>query len=208
MVVPKNTWKMTNLRHLSIKSGENLVQLSEVEEEPILLENMLAMSLLSPTRPCQIILASTRNLQKLGLCGPLTTKSGELKVPDLGLLINLEKLKLLNTIPLSKSTRLSTSIIFPESLKYLTVSNTYLDWKEAWVFEMIPNLEVLKLKFHAFIGKDWETSPKAFPRLKILKLDELDIVNWTAARQHFRMIQRLQVYRCPRFQKTLVILDT
>ncbi|KAK1359133.1 hypothetical protein POM88_043607 [Heracleum sosnowskyi] len=105
MVVPENIWKMINLRHLSIKSGENLVHLSNVEEEPILLENMLAMSLLNPTRPCQIILASSRNLQKLGLCGPLTTKSGELKIPDLSLLIKLEKLKLLNTVPLSKATR-------------------------------------------------------------------------------------------------------
>ncbi|KAF1002235.1 hypothetical protein AG4045_002244 [Apium graveolens] len=179
MVVPKNMWKMISLRHLCIKSGENPT-----------------MSLVSPTRPCQRILSRTRNLHKLGLCGSFTTKSGDLKFPDLGLLMHLKTLKLLNTVPLCKAGRLSDSIIFPESLKSLCLSNTYLDWSEGWAFEMIPNLEVLKLKFHAFVGENWETSLEAFPRLKILVLDELDIVNWTASRSHFPVLQRLQVYRC------------
>ncbi|KAK1387606.1 hypothetical protein POM88_015784 [Heracleum sosnowskyi] len=196
VVVPMNMWKMMNLRHLCIRSGENLVNLSNVEEEHNFLENLQTMSLVSPTRPCQHVLDRTRNLQKLGLCGPLMTKSGDLRCPDLGLLMHLETLKLLNTIPLRKAGRLSTSIIFPESLKNLTVSNTYLDWKEAWVFVMIPNLEVLKLKFHAFVGEEWITSPEAFLRLRYLKLDELDIVTWIASRNHFPVLQRLQLYRC------------
>ena len=139
----------------------------------------------------------TRNLKKLGLCGPLTTKSGEMKFPDICHLKHLKTLKLLNTTALCKAGRLSDSIIFPETLKSLTVSNTYLDWKEAWIFEMIPNLEVLKLKFHAFVGRDWETSTEAFPRLKLLKLDELNILTWTASRNHFPELQRLQICRCP-----------
>ncbi|KAL1823617.1 hypothetical protein ACET3Z_010395 [Daucus carota] len=197
MIVPKNIWKITTLRHLCIKTGENHVSISDVEEEAILMENLYTMSLVSPTRPCQDILARTRNLKKLGLCGPLTTKSGEMKFPDICHLKHLKTLKLLNTTALCKAGRLSDSIIFPETLKSLTVSNTYLDWKEAWIFEMIPNLEVLKLKFHAFVGRDWETSTEAFPRLKLLKLDELNILTWTASRNHFPELQRLQICRCP-----------
>lgn len=197
MVVPMNMWKMINLRHLCIRSGENHVNMSDVEEEHNLLENLQTMSLVSPTRACEHVLARTRNLLKLGLCGPLITMSGELKCPDLGFLMHLETLKLLNTIPLCKSGRLGPSIMFPGSLKNLTVSNTYLDWKEAWVFDMIPNLEVLKLKIHAFVGEEWKTSPKAFLRLKYLKLDELNIVTWITSRNHFPVLQRLQVYRCP-----------
>ncbi|KAL1825287.1 hypothetical protein DCAR_0313426 [Daucus carota subsp. sativus] len=197
MVVPENMWKMIKLRHLCIKSGENLVNFSNVDEGQYLLENLQTLSLVSPTRQCQHILARTRNLQKLGLCGPFTTKIGDIKFPDLGLLVHLKTLKLLNTTTLCKAGRLSDSIIFPQSLKSLSISNTYLDWKEAWVFEMIPNLEVLKLKLHAFAGKVWETSPEAFPRLKFLKLDTMDFVIWTASRNHFPVLQRLQVYRCP-----------
>lgn len=37
-------------------------------------------------------------------------------------------------------------------------------------FEMIPNLQVHKLKLHAFVGENWETSPEALPCLKLLKL--------------------------------------
>ncbi|KAK1396290.1 hypothetical protein POM88_006153 [Heracleum sosnowskyi] len=188
IVVPKNMWKIITLKHLCIKSGENFVSIPNVEELS-LLENLQTMSLVSPTRPCQNILARTRNLQKLGLCGPLTTKSGDFHCPDLGHLMHLETLKLLNAlIPSCKAGRLRTSVIFPASLKNLTMLNTYLDWKEAWVFEIIPHLEVLKLKRHALVGKNWETSPEAFPRLKFLKLYDLDIETWTASRNHFPVL--------------------
>ncbi|KAK1400793.1 NB-ARC domain-containing protein [Heracleum sosnowskyi] len=84
------TWDASNLiRALDISSiefsGENLVNFSNTEE-PGLLENLQTLSLVSPTRSCRHILARSRNLKKLGLCGPLTTKSGDLKFPDLGLL--------------------------------------------------------------------------------------------------------------------------
>ncbi|KAK1381770.1 hypothetical protein POM88_019505 [Heracleum sosnowskyi] len=122
MVIPKNIWQIINLKHLCIKSGENLVNLSTIEEEPSLFVNLHTMSLVSPTRPCQDILARTPNLQKLGLCGPLMTKSRDMKCPDLGPLLHLKTLKLLNTISLCKAGRLSTSVMFPESLKSLTVA--------------------------------------------------------------------------------------
>ncbi|KAK1401114.1 hypothetical protein POM88_000719 [Heracleum sosnowskyi] len=196
MVIPKNMWKMINLRHLCIKSGDNLVNFSNVEKEPSFLENLQTMSLVSPSSPCQQILAKTRNLKKLGLCGPLATETGDLKCPNLGLLMHLETLKLLNTVPLHKAGRLSDSCTFPENLKSLSIANTYLEWKEDWIFEKMPNLEVLKLKLHAFSGSDWETRSKAFPRLKFLKLEELDIMTWTATRNHFPVLRHLQVYRC------------
>lgn len=112
------------------------------------------MSLLSPSSTCRHILARTPNFLKLGLCGLLMTKSGDLKCPDLSLLVHLENLKQLNTIPSCKAGRPSTSIIFPGSLRNLSVSNNYLGRKEAWVFLMIPNLEVLKLKFRVLVGEE------------------------------------------------------
>ncbi|KAK1381275.1 hypothetical protein POM88_028019 [Heracleum sosnowskyi] len=115
-----------NLRHLCIKSWENLVSICNVEGESSLLENLQTMSLVSPTIPCQDILAKAHNLRKLGLCGPLKT-SGDLKCPDLGLLMNLETLKLLNTVSSGRGGRVRNSIIFPGSLKRLTMSNTRLD---------------------------------------------------------------------------------
>ncbi|KAL8102402.1 hypothetical protein AgCh_027042 [Apium graveolens] len=197
MVVPGKMWKLINLKHLRIKSGENLLDSSTLEDESTLVDNLRCMSLISPTRPCKNILARAPNLQKLGLCGPLTTTTGDLKCPDLGHLMQLETLKLLNTVPYREGVRLSISTIFPGSLKNLTLSNTCLDWEDAWIFEMIPNLKCLKLKFHAFVGKDWKTTPEAFPSLEFLKIDELDLVTWTASRMHFSVLQNLQVYRCP-----------
>ncbi|KAK1380185.1 hypothetical protein POM88_026929 [Heracleum sosnowskyi] len=85
MVVPENMWKIINLKHLCI---------SNVDEEPILMENLQTLSLVCPSRSCENILARTRNLLKLGLCGPLSTKSGDFHCPDLDLLMHLETLKL------------------------------------------------------------------------------------------------------------------
>ncbi|KAL8125394.1 hypothetical protein AgCh_012910 [Apium graveolens] len=61
---------------------------------------------------------------------------------------------------------------------------------------MIPNLEVLKFKLNAFVGKDWETSAEAFSRLKFLSLDELDMETWTTSRNHFPVLQGLKVRQC------------
>ncbi|KAK1355035.1 hypothetical protein POM88_048292 [Heracleum sosnowskyi] len=81
ITVPDNMWKMKKLRHLCIKSGENLVNCPNVEE-PSLLKNLRTMSMVSPTRQCQHLLARARNLLKLGLCGSLTTNSGDVKLED------------------------------------------------------------------------------------------------------------------------------
>lgn len=48
--------------------------------------------------------------------------------------------------------------MFPEKLKNIALSNTALVWTEMWTLAMFPNLEVLKLKIHAFIGRQWETN--------------------------------------------------
>lgn len=53
----------------------------------------------------------------------LTIESRGLKFADLGRLIHLKSLKLLNTIPLCKAGRLSDSVIFPQSLRSLSLSN-------------------------------------------------------------------------------------
>ncbi|KAI7746952.1 hypothetical protein M8C21_005925, partial [Ambrosia artemisiifolia] len=200
IVVPKTIWNMVNLRHVYIKSGENLM------EEPSLLQvtgnngpdalaSFQTLSQVSP-RSCHNIFSRTPNLRKLGFCGPLMSSLGDLEFPNLGSLEKLQKLKLLNTCPYPEATRSCNPILFPENLRNLTLSNTGMDWEEMWSFSLLPNLEILKLKFQACVGEIWETGDAEFQKLKVLKLHDLDIKQWVCSRDNFPRLQRLVVHRC------------
>ncbi|XP_076952703.1 putative late blight resistance protein homolog R1B-16 [Bidens hawaiensis] len=201
ILIPKSIWNMVNLRHLYIKSGENIieepcvVQVKEKDGCPGLLSCMQTLSHVSP-RSCQNMFSRTPNLRKLGLCGPLISSLGDLESPNLSSMEHLQKLKLLNTIVFPEATRSCNPLMFPEKLKKLTLSNTGLDWEEMWTFAWLPNLEVLKLKFHACIGESWETGDAEFQRLKFLKLQDLDIREWVCSNDNFPRLQRLVVHRC------------
>ncbi|MFS8021900.1 putative P-loop containing nucleoside triphosphate hydrolase, leucine-rich repeat domain superfamily [Helianthus anomalus] len=203
ILVPKTIWNMVNLRHFYIKSGENLVEdpifeqvsLNDGDFCPGALASFQTLSQVSP-RSCHNICSRAPNLRKLGLCGPLISSLGDLEFPNLGSLEHLQKLKLLNTIPHPEVTRSCNPVMFPENLKKLTMSNTGMDWEEMWSFSLLPNLEILKLKFQACIGEIWETGDAEFRRLKVLKLHDLDMKMWVCSRDNFPRLQRLAVHRC------------
>ncbi|KAJ9554316.1 hypothetical protein OSB04_018361 [Centaurea solstitialis] len=201
IVVPKSIWNMVNLRHLYIKSGENVmeepcfIQATEKDGCPNGLVSLQTLSQVSP-QSCHNIFSRTPNLRKLGFCGPLMSKLGDLEFPSLRSLKHLQKLKLLNTNPYPEPTRSCNPILFPENLKKLTLSNTGMDWEEMWTFSLLPNLEVLKLKFNAFIGEKWETDDAEFRSLKVLKLLDLELSQWVCSRENFPGLQRLVVHHC------------
>ncbi|KAK1416340.1 hypothetical protein QVD17_32129 [Tagetes erecta] len=189
--IPKSIWNVVNLRHLYIKSGENLIE----DGCPSVLANLQTLSHVSP-RSCQNIFSKTPNLRKLGCCGPLISSQGDLEFPNIVSLKHLQTLKLLNTIVFPEATRSCNPLMFPEKLKKLTLSNIGLDWEEMWTFAWLPNLEVLKLKFHACIGERWEVGDAEFRRLKVLSLQDLDIREWVSSSDNFPRLQRLLVHRC------------
>ncbi|KAM0001435.1 putative leucine-rich repeat domain superfamily [Helianthus debilis subsp. tardiflorus] len=204
IVVPKTIWNMLNLRHLYIKSGENTIEGASFlqgtgNDGPGVLASFQTLSQVSP-QSCHIIFSKTPNLRKLGFCGPLISSLGDLEFPNLGSLVHLQKLKLLNTFPYTEATRSCNPVLFPENLKKLTLSNTGMDWEEMWTFSLLPNLEILKLKFHACIGERWETGDAEFRQLKVLKLHDLDIKQWACSRDNFPRLQRLVVHRCVKLE--------
>nr|GEU84760.1 hypothetical protein [Tanacetum cinerariifolium] len=175
ILLPKTIWDMINLRHLYIKSGENLidkpssVQVKENDGCPsglAILQTLTQVCLQS----CENISSRIPNLKKLGFSGPLISTQGVIEFPNLQSLKHLQKLKLLNTVLYHELTRSCDCLVFPETLKKLTLSNTRLDWAQIWTFVGLPNLEVLRLKTHACSGEEWGASDdKTFERLKVLK---------------------------------------
>ncbi|KAL4567794.1 hypothetical protein LXL04_023388 [Taraxacum kok-saghyz] len=196
--VPKSTWDIECLRHLYIKTGENLIQ--GVSSDCIL-ENLQTISGVCPSTSFSGILTRTPKLRKLGIHGPLVSPLGVLDFPNIRSLNCLETLKLSNT-KMYHSTVKSCSIrMFPEMLTRLTLLNTSLNWNEIGTIGLLPNLEVLKLNVNACIGNIWETSDTGFRNLKLLKLQDLDIGKWEASSGHFPRLQRLVVRRCSRLEE-------
>nr|XP_043627362.1 putative late blight resistance protein homolog R1C-3 [Erigeron canadensis]XP_043627363.1 putative late blight resistance protein homolog R1C-3 [Erigeron canadensis] len=198
--VPRSTWDMECLRHVYIKSGENLIEDASSDKLKRILNNIQTISGVSPSPSCLGILNRTPNLRKLGFCGPLVSNFGVLEFPSIFSLNCLQVLKLKNTKMYHAPVKACSPFMYPEKLKRLTLSNTDLGWNEMQTFGLLPNLEVLKLNVSSCIGEKWETSDLGFPNLKILKLQDLDVVRWETSSAHFPKLQRLVVRHCSRLE--------
>ncbi|KAH0728841.1 hypothetical protein KY290_000026 [Solanum tuberosum] len=88
---------------------------------------------------------------------------------------------------------------FPPNLKKLTFCRTYLQWEDMNILSKLPNLEVLKLKDHAFHGHIWKLSDEeedGFPRLKFLLLEDMNLKQWEATSYHFPSLEHLVLTAC------------
>ncbi|KAH0732791.1 hypothetical protein KY290_000027 [Solanum tuberosum] len=88
---------------------------------------------------------------------------------------------------------------FPPNLKKLTLCRTHLQWEDMNILRKLPNLEVLKLKHHAFHGLIWKLSDEdedGFLKLKFLLLESLNLKQWEATRYHFPSLGHLVLTDC------------
>lgn len=85
---------------------------------------------------------------------------------------------------------------FPWNLKKLTLSWSYLPWKDMSFIAMLRNLEVLKLKNYAFQGPAWEPTEEGFRRLKHFLIENTDLVNWEAPNDYFPCLEHLVLRSC------------
>ncbi|WMV06657.1 hypothetical protein MTR67_000042 [Solanum verrucosum] len=88
---------------------------------------------------------------------------------------------------------------FPPNLKKLTLCRTYLQWEDMNILSKLPNLEVLKLKDHAFHGLTWKLSDEdedGFLKLKFLLLESLNLKQWEATSYHFPSLEHLVLTDC------------
>ncbi|KAG5628360.1 hypothetical protein H5410_000077 [Solanum commersonii] len=88
---------------------------------------------------------------------------------------------------------------FPPNLKKLTLCRTHLQWEDMNILRKLPNLEVLKLKHHAFHGLIWKLSDEdedGFLKLKFLLLESLHLKQWEATSYHFPNLEPLVLTDC------------
>ncbi|KAK4482055.1 hypothetical protein RD792_011599 [Penstemon davidsonii] len=114
--------------------------------------------------------------------------------PDLH---SLTDLQILNLRYLTYFSGELTKVNFPSTIKNLSLSDVGLPWVEMSIIGRLPNLHVLKLSHHAFVGEEWETRDGEFQELRVLELCNNDIIKqWITCSEHFPQLQCLLVSRC------------
>ncbi|KAL0417271.1 UNVERIFIED_CONTAM: putative late blight resistance proteinR1A-10 [Sesamum latifolium] len=178
--IKADIWKMVQLRHLKTNVPTTLPKTGKGSKEG---ENLQTLGTISPESCTEEVFERARNLKKLGIRGRLALllegKDGSFD--SLVKLDNLEKLKLINDVfphPLLEGQlqALPPPYKFPPKLKKLTLSASFLDWSHMSILGLLENLEVLKLKDNAFMGKHWKSTDGAhhFPQLVCLELQNCE----------------------------------
>ncbi|CAL5354468.1 unnamed protein product [Camellia sinensis] len=204
VILPCNVWKIPKLRHLYAKGGANygasLCSEDAVMDHnhPSILENLRTITRLNPYGSIQDLLARTPFLTKLGICGHLSSDSGNIMFPNLECLRHLETLKIENKFLFPSNFR---EVKFPTNVKRLTLIYTHIEWEDISILGMmLPNLELLKLKNAAW-GQQWATTDGGFPRLKFLKLKFLNVKQWITCSSHFPSLQHISLEVCPNLKE-------
>lgn len=196
ITVKVNIWKMVRLRCLKTKSS---IVLDGKNWKGRACGNLQTICRLSP-RSCKVDLSKrASNLKKLGIRGLLSNLVDTMFLRDF---THLEKLMLINDVDvgstLSKPMILTKADCFPQRLKSLTLSKTYLEWdRHMPMLAKIEKLKVLKLKDNAFIGKDWIAKEDlVFDKLQFLLIEKLELVKWEASDTYFPNLRSLVINNC------------
>ncbi|GFQ02790.1 putative late blight resistance protein homolog r1a-6 [Phtheirospermum japonicum] len=198
--LPIDIWDIKELKHLHVMGSDLL------DPRGALLPNLLTLVNVGTNSCTKSVLRGTPNLKKLGV-------RIELGLDDvtplsffyhISRLHELESLKCVVVNPKFKPEVVSAPPRLPissSSLKKLTLSGFGYPWECIKEIEALPVLQVLKLKNYAFRGPKWETRDDGFPSLKVLLIEDSDLVQWTAGCWSFSNVEFLTLKNCYKLQE-------
>ncbi|KAI3462449.1 hypothetical protein Pfo_019112 [Paulownia fortunei] len=202
--IPEVLLNLVKLRHLHVK---NHATFSESCHRRAIVEKDFRMNCLESISNIWIIheddeqfLRCSPHLGRLK-CGTRPLWDSSEKCRRYLVLDYLTMLESLNIFYLGSEFKFSGTINFPTSLQKLTLHEFKLFWKEMSMIGRLPKLEVLKLLYAVFDGKQWKTNDDEFQELKFLKLDALKIQRWNTSSDHFPKLQRLVMQKCWKLKK-------
>ncbi|CAA2969312.1 Hypothetical predicted protein [Olea europaea subsp. europaea] len=188
--LPEEIWRMPQLRHLLF--GMCYLPCparSPIDGDNLILENLLTLSKVSSVSCTKEVFERVPNLKKLGIFSKQWITS-PLSLDTLVDLPQLENLRIRNVF----STLMNFT--FPPNTRKLTLDGCRIPWKHMTIVGSIPNLEVLKLRYHAFYGPEWEPREGEFCKLKFLLLHSMRLKQWRAYKTHFPSLVRLILRAC------------
>ncbi|XP_027164061.1 putative late blight resistance protein homolog R1B-17 [Coffea eugenioides] len=175
---PDTIWNMTKLRHLHVVGWNVSCSLpSENLENTSDLWNLDTLSTLTVTLDDRAanIMRKVPNVRQL----KIQLSAAECSVGC----CNLSHLSSLEALEVSAESLPSNPVefSFPLKLKELVLGGLYLPWSKISVIQELPDLEVLILLGESFVGERWDLTPRGFPKLRCLSLENLDVAEWEGA---------------------------
>ncbi|EYU23519.1 hypothetical protein MIMGU_mgv1a022028mg [Erythranthe guttata] len=188
---PSEIWEMRQLRHVDIwglhlpeppKSGDQ-------KEDEIVLQNLQTLKRVENFVWSEEACERVVNVRKLQIVYDRHSKrSNDYSLYNIGKY--LHKLESLTCFSYGLDNVLQ-KLTFPSSLKKLHLQGYKADWKDLRVIGLLPNLEVLKLKYLSAGERVWNPVEGGFIRLKFLFIRSIDLVNWNADSSHFPVLEKL-----------------
>ncbi|KAK6150805.1 hypothetical protein DH2020_015737 [Rehmannia glutinosa] len=129
---------------------------------------------------------------------PLCVEENEAyRYPDLSFLTQLESLEMTTTHINRRNISRMMDINFPSNLKKLTLDGLRLPWEKMSIIGLLPKLQVLILRYRAFVGRIWETRDGEFQQLRFLNMDYIELEQWNvSSNEHFPTLRRLVLHGC------------
>ncbi|KAL7115289.1 hypothetical protein ACP275_04G175400 [Erythranthe tilingii] len=199
--LPIEIWDMQELKHLQI-TGSNL-------PDPCgaILQNLSTLLDISPHCCTKEILERIPRLEKLGIRFDLSHGHDAKSLNWLDAISNharTVKCVVVNPIPRSEVVVCPPAPLFTNiysSLAKLSLSGFGYPWEDISKIASLRCLHVLKLRCYAFRGAKWETQDKAFRSLKVLLIEDSDLVEWTAGFKTFRCLEHLTLKNCHKLEQ-------
>ncbi|KAL8056959.1 hypothetical protein ABFX02_04G152500 [Erythranthe guttata] len=188
---PSEIWEMRQLRHVDIW-GLHLPeppQSGDQKEDEIVLQNLQTLKRVENFVWSEEACKRVVNVRKLQIVYDRHSKrSNDYSLYNIGKY--LHKLESLTCFSYGLDNVLQ-KLTFPSSLKKLHLQGYKADWKDLRVIGLLPNLEVLKLKYVSAGERVWNPVEGGFIRLKFLFIRSIDLVNWNADSSHFPVLEKL-----------------
>ncbi|XP_047946397.1 putative late blight resistance protein homolog R1B-14 [Salvia hispanica] len=202
--LPLEIWMMPLLTHL-VSSFDLLPHPKGAASA---LKELLTLSLVKKLICTEQIMGLIHNLKKLAITyfGD-KYQNEDYQLKNLCLLTQLEKLTLV--VQKGSLLMMKAKPVFPKSLKKLTLSGWRFPWEDMKAISALPELQVLKLRDHAFEGGAWSTfdyesayeDVELFDKLEYMLIQESDLEDWETEKDHFPALKRLVLNRCDKLKE-------
>ncbi|CAI9113461.1 OLC1v1014067C1 [Oldenlandia corymbosa var. corymbosa] len=198
--LPDSLWNLQKLKYLRIKDEGGIVPIGNLDNLPILYELDVFCGACIPY-DCSLERLMTKfpNIRKLR-CWIGLDEDDESEYPHAAIVVpdfltQLESAQLswdAEKPELPKGLELS----FPENLKELKLHGFELSGENMSTIGKLPNLQVLKLSGTKLEDETWEMREGEFSELRVLKLEDMELVRWIADDDQLKCLQKLVLEGC------------
>ncbi|KAK4402242.1 hypothetical protein Sango_0964900 [Sesamum angolense] len=187
----KGAVDMSQLRHTEVR-GRSYVRYhgERSGNHYVVLDKLQTLSPIAISEISDRVLETLPNLEKLGIF--LDEEVDDIR--DLSRLHKLHSLKCISSE--YHRGKLLSNLIFPPSIKKLTLWECRIRDDHMNEIGKLPNLKVLKLRYCDFRSSKWEAEDGEFCQLQYLLMEHLNLVSWTADDTHFPRLEHLVIRRC------------